>query len=145
MNTISIEITQTPDPKDSKHISQGIVNFNQAMIPDLEPIEAEVKFFAFARNQEGEVIGGIRATCYWNTLHIKLLWLDQNYRGQGMGQQLLKQTEQFAPKHDCQKALVETTSWQAKPFYEKAGYNHIATINDRPKGHVSHYLTKELD
>ncbi|AKQ43094.2 hypothetical protein CP97_02650 [Aurantiacibacter atlanticus] len=40
--------------------------------------------------------------------------------------------------------MVETTSWQAKPFYEKNGYRLIATLNNRPKGHSSHYLTKLL-
>ncbi|WP_420572725.1 GNAT family N-acetyltransferase [Kordia sp.] len=139
-----IEITTKPNEADAKAISKGIVDFNNAKVPDLEPLEAEVKFFVFARNEHSEIVGGIRATCFWNTLHIELLWLSEECRGKGIGKQLMDKAEHFAKEQNCEKVFVETTSWQAKPFYEKVGYTHIATINDRPKGHASHYLTKDL-
>ncbi len=80
----------------------------------------------------------------WNTLHIELLWLSEEVRGKGIGKELLDIAETYAVQNECGNALVETTSWQAKPFYEKNGYEHIATLNDRPKGHASHYLAKAL-
>ena len=141
---MNIEITTNPKEQDVKTISQGIINFNYAKIPDLEPIEKEVKFFVFVRDKTEAVIGGIRATCFWNTLHIELLWLSETCRGQGIGKRIIGSAENFARKNGCEKVFVETTSWQAKPFYEKLGYRHMATLNDRPKGHASHYLTKEL-
>lgn len=141
---MNIEITTTAKEEDKKTISQGIIDFNQSEIPDLEPIENEIKFFVFSKDESGKVLGGIRAICYWNTLHIELLWLSEVLRGKGIGTQLIESAERFAKQHGCEKALVETTSWQAKPFYEKVGYIHIATVPDRPKGHASHYLTKSL-
>jgi len=141
---MNIEITTKPNEADAKTISNGIVDFNNVKVPDLEPLEAEVKFFVFAKNEDQKVIGGVRATCFWNTLHIELLWLSEECRGKGIGKQLIDSTENFAKEQNCEKVFVETTSWQAKPFYEKVGYIHIATINDRPKGHASHYLTKDL-
>lgn len=140
---MKIEITTNPNEKDSETISKGIIDFNKSKIPELEPYEAEVKFFVFAKNHK-KITGGIRATCYWNTLHIELLWLSEKCRGQGVGQKLMKSAEEFARENNCEKAFVETTSWQAKPFYEKIGYKLIATLNDRPKGYASHYLTKDL-
>ncbi len=141
---MNIEITTNPNDSDAKTISKGIIDFNHLKVPDLEPLEAEVKFFVFAKNEENAVIGGVRATCFWNTMHIELLWLSEECRGKGMGKALIDSAENFAIKHNCEKVFVETTSWQAKPFYEKVGYKHIATLNDRPKGHASHYLTKDL-
>lgn len=141
---MNIEITTKPNAADAKAISNGIVNFNKAKIPNLEAIDAEVKFFVFAKNEDGTVTGGVRATCFWNTLHIELLWLSEECRGKGIGKQLMDKAEDFAKKQNCEKVFVETTSWQAKPFYEKNGYKHIATLPDRPKGHASHYLTKDL-
>jgi len=143
-NKMKIELTTSASVDDTKIISQGIISFNQKLIPDLEPNEAEVKFSVFARNDLNEITGGIRCNCYWNTLHIELLWLSEECRGQGIGNKLVKQAEFFAKDNGCEKAFVETTSWQAKPFYEKAGYEHVATLPDRPKGHSSHYLTKTL-
>lgn len=142
---MNLEITENASKEDAKTISQGIIDFNNSKIPNLESIEEEVKFFVFVRNEANQIVGGVRAICYWNTLHIELLWLSEECRGKGIGKDLMKSAENFAREKGCEKAFVETTSWQAKPFYEKIGYAHIATINDRPKGHSSHYLTKNLD
>lgn len=145
MQSINIEITQRPHEQDVKIISQGIIDFNRSQIPELEAIEKEVKFFVFARNETKQIIGGIRALCFWNTLHIELLWLSESNRGKGIGKELIESAENFAQANNCEKVFVETSSWQAKPFYEKLGYIHIATLNGRPKGHASHYLSKDLN
>ena len=67
---MKIELTTSAAKEDANTISQGIIEFNKKINPDLEPNEAEVKFSVFARNDLNEVIGGIRCICYWNTLHI---------------------------------------------------------------------------
>jgi len=141
---MNIEVTTRPNEKDARTLAQGIIDFNRLQVPDLEPVEEELKFFVFARDASGEIIGGSRAACYWNTLHIELLWLSETCRGEGTGRKIIVNTENFAREKGFEKAFVETTSWQAKPFYEKLGYVHIATLNDRPKGHASHYLVKDL-
>lgn len=139
-----IEINTSPKEEEAKILCQGIIDFNYFKVPGLEPMEKEVKFHTFARNQNGEILGGIRAVCYWNTMHIELLWLAENTRGKGIGKSLLAAAESFAKENNCEKVFVETTSWQAKPFYEKVGYILFAKLNDRPKGFVSYYLTKNL-
>jgi ribosomal protein S18 acetylase RimI-like enzyme len=125
-------------------LSHGIMTFNNDTIHDLEPVEAEKRFHVMARDDDGALQGGIRATCYWNTLHIELLWLSPDARGSGIGRELIEKAERFARENKCENALVETTSWQAKPFYEKNGYRHMATLKNRPKGHSTHYLSKAL-
>ena len=142
---MEIDLTTRAAPEDAAALSDGIVGYNHSRVAGLEPIEAEVRFFVFARNEDGAVVGGIRAACYWNTLHVELLWLSQSLRGQGAGRALLARAEAFARENGCQVALVETTSWQARPFYEKCGYTCIATIPDRPRGHSTHTLNKRLD
>ena len=142
---MQIDLTPHAAPEDAAALSAAIVGFNHARIPGLEPIEAEVRFFVFARDDAGAIVGGIRAACYWNTLHIELLWLSEALRGRGTGRALMARAEAFARENACQIALVETTSWQARPFYEKCGYTCIATIPDRPRGYASHTLHKRLD
>lgn len=142
---MNVEIEQEPSVSDMELLSRGIMAFNEETIQDLEPIDAEKRFHVMARDAEGVLKGGIRASCYWNTLHIELLWLAPEVREGGVGRHLIDQAEAFARENKCENALVETTSWQAKPFYEKNGYQHMATLHNRPKGHASHYLTKLLD
>ena len=139
-----VRIEVQPGKEIIESLSRGIVEFNRNAVADLEPNTAEVKFHAVARTDAGEVVGGLRGTCYWNTLHIELLWLSEAARGSGSGRELVQEAEQFAVANGCAKAWVETTSWQAKPFYEKLGYRLLATLEGRPKGHSSHYLAKDL-
>lgn len=141
---MQIAIELEPSEKDSRRLSEGIISFNHARIPDLESIKDEKRFSIFARDMDGEIQGGLRATCYWNTLHIELLWIAAEARSRGLGREIIECAEIYALENRCSKAFVETTSWQAKPFYEKHGYKLIATLNDRPKGHASHYLAKSL-
>ena len=109
-------VTIDRDPPEAIRLalSQGIAGFNRDTIPDLEPNEAE------------------------------MLWLSDRARNSGIGRQIIESAEAFAIENGCEKAFVETTSWQARPFYERNGYTLLATLEDRPKGHASHYLTKTL-
>ena len=139
-----IEILRNPPAAVAQALSDGIAAFNRATIADLEPNEDEVRFHVIAKDDAGELVGGLRGACYWNTLHIELLWLSERARGSGIGRQIIVAAEDFARDHNCELALVETTSWQARPFYEKSGYELMATLEGRPKGHASHYLKKTL-
>jgi GNAT superfamily N-acetyltransferase len=138
------ELTTTPSSADARGLSEGIVDFNRRAVPDLEEVSAEVKFFVFVRDAADTVIGGVRATCYWNTLHIELLWLSDAARGRGAGRALLERTEAFARERRCQLALVQTTSWQARPFYEKCGYACFGTVEGLPRDHATHFMHKRL-
>ena len=139
-----VRIERKPSDEIAKAMSDGIARFNRGAIPDLEPNEAEVRFHAVATDDDGELVGGLRGACYWNTLHIELLWLSERARGTGAGTQVIAAAEQFARDNGCGLALVETTSWQARPFYEKLGYRLMATLEGRPIGHATHYLRKDL-
>lgn len=141
---MSIEVYLNPPESVAKALSDGIASFNRTTIPDLEPNEDEVRFHVVAWDGAERVMGGLRGTCYWNMLHIELLWLSEDARGAGIGVQLIERAEAFAMAQGCELALVETTSWQAKPFYEKNGYMLMATLEGRPAGHASHYLHKRL-
>jgi len=141
---VKIELTTSPSAEDAKTISQGLVNFNLETAKNLDPEETETKFSVFVRDDRGTVTGGLRATCFWNTLHIELLWLSEDVRGQGIGSSLVKKAEQFAVEQGYELALLESTSWQAKSFYEKLGYELMGTLQQYPKGHSTHFLTKRL-
>ena len=78
-------VTIDRDPPEAIRLalSQGIAGFNRDTIPDLEPNEAEIRFHAIATDEEGDLLGGLRGACYWNTLHIELLWLSDRARNSG--------------------------------------------------------------
>ena len=140
----AIDLVENATEADAHALSHGIITFNRSILPTLERIDEAKAFHVFVRNDSRNVTGGLRASCYWNTLHIALLWLGEDLRGQGMGRRLLEIAERYATDVGCELAHVETTSWQALPFYEKCGYVLMGTLEGRPVGHATHYLTKRL-
>ena len=141
---LRIELTTAASSEDARTLSDAIVAFNHEAVPGLEPISAEVRFFVFVRDDVGTLVGGLRGACYWNTLHVELLWMSDAVRGAGTGRAVIERAEAFAREQGCQLALVHTTSWQARPFYEKCGYACFGTVDDLPRDHATHFLHKRL-
>lgn len=141
---MKIDLTTDPAEEDVLALSQWLTDFNAKTVNNLEKLDEKIKFFVIAKNDDGMVIGGLRGLCYWNTLHIELLWINEEYKGQRLGSKIIFEAEKFAISKGYENAFVDTTSWQARPFYERHGYELVATINNRPKGHKSFYLLKIL-
>ena len=141
---MNFDLTTTPTEEDARAISDGLVAFNRRAIQELAEPDSGVQFFVFARDDDGTVTGGLRASCFWNVLHIEVMWIAEGVRGNGIGTTLLERAEAFAVDRGYELALLETASWQARPFYEKHGYKLVATIPEYPKGHAMHVLTKRL-
>lgn len=141
---MDIEVTIEPSTADLEFISQGIQAFNRQAAPGIPEVAEDLKFAVFARNAEGKIVGGIRANAFWGYLCIELLWLDEAARGSGVGARLMLDAEAFALQHGFTRSRVETTSFQAKPFYEKLGCEVYGVLEDCPEGHTSYYLKKQL-
>jgi ribosomal protein S18 acetylase RimI-like enzyme len=98
----------------------------------------------FLRNQRGETLGGLLGGIWGGWLHISILWVDEAVRGRGWATQLMDQAEAYARERHCHSADLDTHSFQARPFYEKCGYEVFATLDDYPKGHKKFFLSKKL-
>ena len=75
---------------------------------------------------------------------IDIVWVDKQYRRQGLGSILLGEVEREAMEKDCHLVHLDTFDFQAKEFYEKNGYSMFGTLEDCPKGHNRYYLKKSL-
>lgn len=135
-----IDLTSSPAPEDSQVIRNGIDTYNAAMgVPfDWVPLAL------FVRDPQGVILGGLTGGTYWNWLYVALLWLHEEVRRQGLGSQLLARAEQEGLRRGCHHAFLDTTSFQALPFYLKQGYQLYAQLDDFPSGHSRYFLKKEL-
>lgn len=121
-------------------IGGGISAFNQQQAgPD------SAKNLCFVvKAPDGEVVGGVIGTTYWNWLSVELMWLKEELRGQGYGRQLLTLAEEEGRRRGATHAHLDTFSFQAPGFYEKHGYRVFGELKDFPPGHTRYYMVKEL-
>jgi GNAT superfamily N-acetyltransferase len=98
----------------------------------------------FLKNARGEVMGGLLGSLWGGWMHVSILWIDETARGKGWATKLMDQAEALARERGCYSANLDTHSFQARPFYEKRGYEVFGTLDDYPKGHQKFFLRKKL-
>jgi GNAT superfamily N-acetyltransferase len=91
----------------------------------------------------GKVIGGLLGATEWGWLHVEVLAIENPYRGRGLGSRLLAAAEQEAMARGCRLAYLSTFSFQARPFYEKRGYEAFGTLEGAGP-HAKYWMRKNL-
>ncbi|MDP9364255.1 MAG: GNAT family N-acetyltransferase [Chloroflexota bacterium] len=129
-----------PDPDDVKTVGRGLAAFNRQHAPedDYRPLAL------FLRDPDRTIVGGLVGETFWGWLHVDLLWIREDLRGQGHGDRLLTAAEWEAVRRGCLHAFLETHSFQAPAFYRKRGYRPFGELPDFPAGHTRHFLSKRL-
>ncbi|SIN81757.1 GNAT family N-acetyltransferase [Salinivibrio sp. ES.052] len=129
-----------PSEDDITAIRRGLKHSNQPFLASIP----EGSLAGYAYNDHDERVGGIIANTWGQWLLIKYLWVDEAFRHRRVGSHLLSNLEEYAKEVGCHAAFVDTFSFQAKPFYEKHGYQCQMTLEDYPVDHALHFMTKVL-
>jgi GNAT superfamily N-acetyltransferase len=129
--------------KEVKLIGDKIDAFNKSiMSPDMEENIIKKNYVIKDANQ---VIAGITAIIYHNSLYVDVLFIDEKHRGQDLGSKLLKKVETEAKTIGATLSHLDTFDFQAKDFYLKHGYEIFGILDGCPKaGHKRYYLKKNL-
>jgi GNAT superfamily N-acetyltransferase len=98
----------------------------------------------FLKSDRDEIMGGLLGSIWGGWLHITYLWIDEAERGNRWATRLMDRAEAYARERGCHSVTLDTHSFQARPFYEKRGYEIFGTLDDFPKGHKKFFLQKRL-
>ena len=98
----------------------------------------------YVEDDKGELMAGLVAETFGNWLEIEYLFVKEEFRGQGIGSQLLQQAESEDKKRNCRYVFVNTYHFQAPNFYQKQGYKEVFTLKDYPYTGQRHYYQKDL-
>src|SRR5262245_21310768 len=132
MTEFKISVEEDPAPGDLDLIEQRLVEHNEA--------KSEPRNYApltiFLRNSEGQIAGGLRGMTVWGWLFVSQLWVAEEFRSQGYGTKLMEAAEREARTRGCHAAWVDTFSFLALDFYQKAGYTVFGQLEDFPTGHT---------
>jgi GNAT superfamily N-acetyltransferase len=138
-----LEITVAADPDECDGIRAVVLdnlrafNREKAEPPGFRPL-------AIAARLGGDVIGGIVGETGWKWLYVELLWVSGQHRGQGVGRKLLHAAESEAIGRGMRHVYLDTFDFQARPFYEREGYEVFGTLDDYPPGHQRFFLRKDI-
>ncbi|WP_285129184.1 GNAT family N-acetyltransferase [Leclercia adecarboxylata] len=139
---MQLSITDTITEHEHEELLQGLRVYNSQFI-SFSRVASDIA--VYARDEGGKMRGGLIGNRQGVWLNIKYLWVSEEIRGSGLGGQLMQAAEEEAKRQGCQHALVDTFSFQARPFYEKQGYELTMTLDDFPyPGIQRHYLSKAL-
>ncbi|KPA84782.1 acetyltransferase [Leptomonas pyrrhocoris] len=109
---------------------------------DLPPYNKR-EFGMRAKTKDGKLAGAVYGHTKYNEAHVALLGANPECRVHGAGSMLLKEFEILArTKYDCNRLALETFSWQARPFYEKVGFEVFGVQKNQPKGHDKYFMEK---
>ena len=136
-----ISVDANPDSKDVLFISDSLSRDAEAGAGMSKNF---LKLGLFVRDGSGAITGGLIADIAWGWLYICNLWLEDEIRGRGFGRKLLETAEGEAKKRGCRNVYLETFSYQARPFYEKLGYEVYGMLDDMPPGHTRYLMRKRL-
>ena len=132
------------EPEESSEAEARIVALLEEANADRQFPRSGKQFCATLRGPDGTIAGGITARCFWGWLYIVAMAVAPSCRGRGYGRQLLSAAESWGVDAGGHSAYLMTMSFQARGFYERAGYEVFAELENFPEGHARLFMRKAL-
>ncbi|MFC4654278.1 MULTISPECIES: GNAT family N-acetyltransferase [Rheinheimera] len=92
----------------------------------------------------GELTAVLAGRTFGLWFYLESFWLAEEERGQGLGSLMLQKAEQIARQRGCRFVVLDTLDFQARPFYERHGYQLQWTQQNYPFTGAKHFMTKAL-
>ena len=135
-----IAVDEKPDASLRDEILKPLRAYNESHVG---PIKAE-QLAITLRDSSDAVTGGLWGVSVAGWMFVDLLVVPEEFRGQGLGSDVLARAEAIARNRGCIGIWLHTGTFQAPAFYEKQGYTSFGTIPDYPLGHDTVYFMKRL-
>jgi N-acetylglutamate synthase-like GNAT family acetyltransferase len=99
---------------------------------------------AFLAEVHGALIGAVAGFTWGGVCEIRQVWVDEAYRGWGVGEMLMHRAIREARDRSCACVFLATYDFQAPGFYAKLGFATVAEIRDKPLGHTEFVMRLDL-
>ena len=100
--------------------------------------------FSIVAKQDGKIVGVAIGESKYDWLILQYLWIEELFRGQGLGNTIIKNLETLARKRNLVGIHLDTFEFQARGFYEKSGFVLFGEIADHPSGYKRYFMKKNL-
>jgi len=138
---LQITLPENPSNEDVKVIYKVLLAFNT----DISGAPENKPFLALLRETDtGETLGGLHGYWFYGWFYIAMLFVPEQLRGKGYGMKLMDEAEKYAVKQGSYGIWLDSYSFQAPEFYEKAGYEKFGELPNFPAGHSRVFYRKIL-
>ena len=127
------------DPGFDARLAEQLNEFNYAAVGAYDGRDLD-----YIVEEAGEMVAGLSGYTWAGIAEVKLLWVREDQRGKDLGSQLMSAAIAEARTRGCKLMFLSTHSFQAQGFYEKLGFETLATIPDKPLGHAEHWMRLTL-
>ena len=133
--------------KDSLRIEKLVYDYYYQLVPVVDGFNKEEELVCKKIvDKNNKIIAGCDAYIYaWGCMYVDDMWVDENYRRHGLGSHALQAVEKVAEERGCHIIWLGTWDFQARPYYEKHGYQVFAVLHNCPVGHTDYNLYKIVD
>jgi ribosomal protein S18 acetylase RimI-like enzyme len=137
-NDLRLEFEENPAQSDEAFVKEqlGLWNVRVTGFKDYAPA------YFFLRDGQNKVHGGLLSYVWGKWLHVDVFWLEEDARRQGWGTKMLEAAHAIGREKGAEAAWLDTFDWQARPFYERLGYEVVFEQQDIPAGHTRYYMCK---
>jgi ribosomal protein S18 acetylase RimI-like enzyme len=135
-----MELTEQPRREDLELLEEQIDehNMRETERRDFRPLAI------FERDDRGGVVAGLSGFTWAGWLEIKFVWVREDLRGHGRGQQLVEAAEAEARARGCRRVWLDSYTFQAPAFYRRLGYEIFGVLEGYLAPHNRVFLTKTL-
>ena len=127
--------------EDAEVIDRGLDAFCVEVVPDKhEYITLSRKLVDAQGSMIAAVIAGVDED---DVAEINGIWVDEQYRRQGLGSYLLRRIEREAKENGAYVILSDCCDWTAGFFFNN-GFTARGELTDYPKGHTAYELEKRI-
>ena len=137
---MNLELDEHPSPEDFRTLVDGVRSFSRDRTGNEWPRPVAY----YLRDAEQRIIAGVQGTLWGRSMHIDAVWVDDNHRGNGYASKLMVAIEDYAAAHAHPLIYLETTSFQALPFYQGLGYRIFGELPGISEGETLFFLKKEI-
>ena len=141
MPNLTLELAEPPTAEDTRLLIDGVRSFNR----ERTGVERPRTVAYLLRDEQRRIIGGVQGMLWGRAMHIDVLWVDEDHRGEGHGSRLMSEIEKYGAEHNHPLLYLETASFQALPFYEGLGYRVFGELPEICEGETMFFLSKVLN
>lgn len=133
-------VVKEPSREESAYLENSVDNFNINLTGI--PFGGELAVLVY--DEREQLIGGVNGFQWGDAFSVGFLWLEEEWRGQDIGTQVLRTIEYQASERGCTQLYLDTYNFQALGFYQKLGYEVVGTLENFPTPYKRYFLKKNL-